>query len=326
MKVIGVCGKSGSGKSTYARKLSRDTKSLLVDVDKIVHELLEVERIRLAIAELVKVDSSFTRKELGNALFSDKQLMNAYNEMLYKEIKLVLDRLLSAAESGGVDVILDWALLPMTKYYDMCTEKHLIKKSLDDRKKSVLKRDDITEEYFQKRENNALQYDEAKFDKVIEMEFKNKGFLAGTFDPLTMGHLDIAMQARKDFDEVIIGIAINPEKRRRFDKDSMQHAILQAARDYNLDNIDCVVYPGFTGEKALELECYTLIRGSRNDTDMAYEKPIADFNKQRFGLDTVYYSPPQHLQDVSSSKIKEMMRNGQSIEGLVPKAVYELVH
>jgi len=328
--IIGVCGKSGSGKSTYARKLSRENGALLIDVDKIVHELLEIERVKKSVVKLLKTDTfiengNINRKALGEILFRDKALMDAYNLAIYAEIEFVLDRMLSAAEGGGVGAIIDWALLPISKYFDMCTERHLIKKSDNDRQKSVLRRDDITEEYFRRRENNSIQYNEKDFDKVIEFEFKSKGFFAGSFDPFTTGHLDIVRQASKDFDSIIVGIAVNSDKMRRFDKDSMQQAILKTAIEYKMKNMECVVYSGLTGDKALEMECYTLVRGLRDDADKLYEQRIASYNKQHFGLDTVYYYSPAHLKDVSSSKIKELMRKNKSIENLVPKAVHDLV-
>jgi len=340
MNIIGVCGKSGSGKSTYARKLSREHGSLLIDVDKIVHELLEIERVKKNIVQLLGtnnfvVGNKIDRKALGALIFNDKSKLDLYNALIYEEIEFVMDRMLSAAAGGGIGVIIDWALLPMSKkYYDMCTEKHLVKKSYGDRRKTVLKRDDITEEYFHQRESSAINFNEKDFDKIIEFEIKNKGFFAGSFDPFTMGHLDIIKQASKDFDSIVIGIAagngkvikgIDPDKRRRFDKDSMQQAILKTALENKIKNIECVVYNGMTGDKALEMNCYTLIRGLRGDADKLYEQRIADYNKQRFGLETVYYYSPAKLKDVSSSRIKELMRENKSIESLVPKAVHDLV-
>ena len=69
-KVIGICGKSGSGKSVYARKLSMEQNALLLDVDKIVHELLAVDRIKADVVGLLKNDSfiengNINRKSLG---------------------------------------------------------------------------------------------------------------------------------------------------------------------------------------------------------------------------------------------------------------------
>ena len=329
-KIIGVCGKSGSGKSTYARKLSRETSSLLIDVDKIVHGILETPRVQANIAALLGTNcfienGKFNRKALGKILFNDKQVMDKYNAMIYAELESGIDMLLSAAQGGGVGAVIDWALLPMSKYYNICTEKHLIKKNDKDRQASVVQRDGITEEYFLEREKNAFKYNENDFDKIIEPVNINKGFFAGSFDPFTMGHLDILQQASKDFDNIVVGIALNPDKLRRFDKDSMRCAILQTAKEYKLNNIDCVVYSGFTGNKALETDCYSLVRGLRNDTDKFYEKPMEDFNKQNFGLETVYYYSPEHLKNVSSSKIKDLMRENKSIERFVPKAVYNLL-
>jgi len=326
MNIIGICGKSGSGKSTYARRLSRERGALLIDVDKVVHELLAVDRVRDNINKLVGTDfKTIDRKALGKILFNNKPLLKEYNQEIYKEIEFVIDRILSSAQGGGVDAVIDWALLPMTKYYDMCTEKHLIKKGTDARKRAVLTRDDIDEEYFDKREEAALEYNEPDFKVVREFDFKSRALFAGTFDPFTMGHLDIVQRASQSFEEVVVGIAVNPEKLRRFDKDSMQHAILKTAKDYQLPNVDCVVYGGLTGEKALEMECYWLVRGVRDDKDMPYEKQIENFNSERFGLKTFYFKSPEHLKEVSSSRVKTLMSEGKPIDKLVPPAVEALV-
>lgn len=295
----------------------------MVDVDKIVHELLEVERIKADVVNLVGVFKN--RKQLGEILFNNKDLMDSYNKLIYKEIEFVIDRMISSAQSGGVDVVIDWALLPWSKYFAMCHEKHLIKKNKEGRWQSVLKRDDITEDYFNLRDKFSIDYNEKDFTSVIEIEFKNKGFFAGSFDPFTMGHLDIVKQSAKNFDSIVVGIAINEDKNRKFDANKMRDAILKTAKDNNLENFDCVVYSNFTGAKALEMECYTLIRGLRNEEDKLYEQRIGGWNRQHFGLGTVYYYSPKNLKGVSSSRVKQLLDKGVSVENLVPKPVYELI-
>jgi len=329
--IIGICGKSGSGKSTYARKLSRERNAILIDVDKVVHDILQNDRVKMDIGGLLGTDKfiengAVNTKSLGSILFNDKNLLNAYNKLIYKEIEFVMDKILSSAKLGGVDAVIDWALLPMSKYYKLCDEKILIKKPDEAREKCVKFRDTVDTEYFKKRDSHALEYNEKDFDKVLELEMKMRGFFAGSFDPFTSGHWNIVEQARKDFDKVVVGIGCNPDKLRRFDRYSMQSAILKTAKEYEFNNVESVIYSGMTGEKAIELECPTLVRGIRNEKDREYEKKVADYNKENYGLQTVYYTAPEWLSDVSSSHVKNLMRKNQCIDGFVPRAVAELIN
>ena len=157
-------------------------------------------------------------------------------------------------------------------------------------------------------------------------KLKKIGLFAGTFDPFTLGHLDIVQQAKNDFNSVIIGVARNrPDKLRKYDRELMKYAIEKSIADTDLQNVNCVVNNSSTGEEALLLGCSSLIRGIRNKEDMIYEQKFADYNKHHFNLNTVFYMSPEHLKNVSSSKVKELLCSNQAIDNLVPRAIYELI-
>ena len=152
-----------------------------------------------------------------------------------------------------------------------------------------------------------------------------KGFFAGSFDPFTNGHLDIVRRASGDFGGVVVGIGENPEKLRSFDRRKMRNAILQSAKESAIESVECVIYPGYTGAVAIEMGCDALIRGVRSDAERAYEENLADWNRAHFGLDTIYYYAPEHLVKLSSTVVRNNLKNRQPIDKLVPSAVSEIV-
>ena len=151
-----------------------------------------------------------------------------------------------------------------------------------------------------------------------------KGFYAGSFDPFTNGHLHIVKLASCVFDEVVIGIGINPAKNRRYDKYIMKNAIDAVLKREGLNNVGCVIYDGYTAKKALDLGCNFLIRGVRNGSDYTYEENIATINKKEFNLDTIYFRAGE-LGNVSSSMVFKELQNGADVSKFVPLEVLKII-
>ena len=152
-----------------------------------------------------------------------------------------------------------------------------------------------------------------------------KGFYAGSFDPFTNGHLAIVKKASKCFEEVIVGIGYNTEKKARIDKNKMKEAIEKTIKEENLSNVQVVLYNGLTVEKAKECGCDILIRGLRNGTDYEYEENISAINEKIAQMDTCYFRAGD-LGYLSSSVVMEIYNAKKSIEHYVPKAVAELLY
>lgn len=164
MKLIGITGKSGSGKTTLAKWMADEMEYFLIDVDEIGHKILDKPEVQEKIMKAfgVKV-SSTNRKELGEIVFNNRDKMKEYSDMTYALMCEEIDELLDSHPY----CIIEWILLPKTKYFDMCNIKLLCKRPYENRLKAVKERDSITDEYFEKREKNSIEYDEDMFDKII---------------------------------------------------------------------------------------------------------------------------------------------------------------
>lgn len=152
---------------------------------------------------------------------------------------------------------------------------------------------------------------------------QNIAFYAGSFDPFTLGHLELVKQASTIFTKVIIGIGVNNEKKRRFDKEKMKEAIKETLKEEKLDNCDAIIYDGFTYEAALSNNSNILIRGLRNETDYLYEEKIAQFNDQ-YGIDTIYLRAG-NLGHVSSSFVYKELLDNKDITSYVSNPIKKLI-
>lgn len=147
---------------------------------------------------------------------------------------------------------------------------------------------------------------------------------AGSFDPFTIGHLNVLMEATHIFDKVIVAIADNLDKKRRIDSQLMLTAIQQTILDLNYDNkIVVMKFKGLIVDLANQENADYLIRGIRNGMDYEYEENMAKINES-LGIKTIYIRAGS-LSHVSSSMVMELYRYGKDISSYVPKPINEAV-
>lgn len=153
----------------------------------------------------------------------------------------------------------------------------------------------------------------------------NVGFYAGSFDPFTNGHLHVISTAAQLFDKVIVGIAVNPKKQRRFDMVLMQKAIEETLAQKGITNVVVISFDNLTGDVALEYNATFLVRGIRNGMDYEYEENMAQINQKDIcGLDTIYVRAGE-LGNVSSSLVMELLKHGKDISKYLPESVLKVV-
>ena len=174
MKIIGITGKSGAGKSTLALLLSKKLNCKHIDIDTIGHEALFQPQILDSLCnklgrEILDEDGSLNRKKVGSIVFSSKDKMNILTDLTWEYMKNVLNDLLSQADNF---IILDWALLPITEYWEKCDTKILVTSDFTQRKNQILERDHISEEYFNIRDSSSIDYSQVKFDYIFENDYQ----------------------------------------------------------------------------------------------------------------------------------------------------------
>lgn len=150
------------------------------------------------------------------------------------------------------------------------------------------------------------------------------GFYAGSFDPFTNGHLHVVKVSAKLFDKVIIGIGINPTKKRRFETDIMLQAIKETLKNEGLSNVAVISYDNLSVTTALEHNCSFLIRGIRNGMDYDFEETLASFNKEVSNLDTIYIRAG-NVGPINSTMIMDLLRNNVDVSKFLPKEIINAI-
>ena len=147
-----------------------------------------------------------------------------------------------------------------------------------------------------------------------------KAFYAGSFDPITNGHLDIIERAAHMFDKLVVGVGINPKKPGLFD--AAERLALVVSACHKIKNIEVTEYHGLTSSCASALKCGVIVRGLRDAQDFGYEMQMAHMNRHlNAKLETVFIPTFQQFSQVSSSLVKEVASLGGDVSGLVPPIV-----
>lgn len=154
---------------------------------------------------------------------------------------------------------------------------------------------------------------------------KTKAIYAGSFDPFTLGHLDIAKRAARFFDEVIIAIGTNTSKSTLFTPDERYELIQTILNEDPVENVSVMLHTGgLTVELAEEQGAQAMIRGLRSVKDMEYEMDIASMNKtQNDKIETVFLMADEKYRFISSSMIKEIAQFDGEMTGMVPPLIAE---
>jgi len=151
-----------------------------------------------------------------------------------------------------------------------------------------------------------------------------RAIFPGSFDPVTNGHLDIIERGCKLFDEIIIGILVNPDKQPVFTVAERQEMLTEVVKDIRQG--DCQVrvdsFSGLLVKYAVAQEANAIVRGIRAISDYEYELQMALMNRRlEPGIETVFMMPAETYSYVSSRLVKEVFQLGGAVTGLVPPLV-----
>ncbi|AWE42213.1 MULTISPECIES: pantetheine-phosphate adenylyltransferase [unclassified Actinobaculum] len=143
----------------------------------------------------------------------------------------------------------------------------------------------------------------------------------GSFDPITLGHMDVIRRARGLFDEVVVAVGANPAKRYLFSAEERCALASEALAD--IPGVRVELLPGLIAEYCRDIGAFAIIRGLRGAADYDEEQAMALMNRHLTGIETVFIMGDTNLGHVASSLVKDVASHGGDISGLVPKNVAE---
>ncbi|MBI2730635.1 MAG: pantetheine-phosphate adenylyltransferase [Sphingobacteriales bacterium] len=142
----------------------------------------------------------------------------------------------------------------------------------------------------------------------------------GTFDPITIGHLDIINRSLDLFDKVVIGIGRNSSKVSMFSEEQRLEWIKEIFK--NEPKVSAVVYEGLTIDCCKKVGAKYILRGIRYVNDFEYEKAIADMNRSLDGhIETIFLTCLPQYTSVASTLVRDVLRNGGDATQFLPDAV-----
>lgn len=155
------------------------------------------------------------------------------------------------------------------------------------------------------------------------MKSEFRVLITGSFDPITVGHLDIIERASKMFDTVYVVMFVNKDKKYMFTEEQRLAFIKKACE--HLPNVIADSSSGMVIDYAVEHDISAIIRGIRGGGDIFYERDMAAFNFGNSGVETLILTSKKEYEGCSSTLVRGILKAGGDPEGLLPECILELV-
>ena len=146
-----------------------------------------------------------------------------------------------------------------------------------------------------------------------------KAVFPGSFDPITLGHTDIIDRALPLFDEIILAIGTNSDKKYMFSLEQRLHFLEKTYKDEA--KVSVMTYKGLTVDFCREQQAKFILRGLRNGMDLEYEKAIGQTNYKMAGIESVFLLTSSGKSHISSTVVRDVIRHGGKYEFMVPDCV-----
>lgn len=148
-----------------------------------------------------------------------------------------------------------------------------------------------------------------------------RALYTGSFDPMTNGHLDIITRSSKMFDELVVGVIVNPNKKPLFTKEERVELIKEVTADLKNVTVEC--FEGLLADYVNRNHFDAVVRGLRATSDFEYEIQMAQMNACLFdkGIESVFLMTSPRYSFISSSMIKEVVALNGCVDGLVPEII-----
>ena len=150
-----------------------------------------------------------------------------------------------------------------------------------------------------------------------------KAVFPGSFDPITIGHEDIIRRGLDLFDEIVVAVGVNADKRYQFSLEERLAFIRATFKDD--PKIKVTTYQGLTVDYCKQINADFILRGLRNPADFEFEKAIAHTNRTLTKIETVFLLTASNKDFISSSIVRDVLRNQGDIIAFVPERAYALI-
>lgn len=145
--------------------------------------------------------------------------------------------------------------------------------------------------------------------------------LPGSYDPFTLGHLDIVLRASRLFDRTVVAVLHNPAKTGLIDADERVELIRESL-PADAGSVEVASWADtLLVDVCHELGADAVVKGLRGSVDLGYERPMALMNRHLEGVETLYLDAAPEWEHVSSSLVKQVAAGGRDVSGLVPRPV-----
>jgi len=142
----------------------------------------------------------------------------------------------------------------------------------------------------------------------------------GTFDPITIGHLDIIQRSLGLFDKLVIGIGRNANKAAMFSEEQRLNWIKEIYKENK--KVEALIYDGLTIDCCKQIDAQFILRGIRYVNDFEYEKAIADMNRSlNHNIETIFLTCLPQYTSVASTLVRDVLRNGGDVAQFLPEVV-----
>lgn len=145
----------------------------------------------------------------------------------------------------------------------------------------------------------------------------------GSYDPVTLGHLALIRHASELYDEVYAVIFVNPDKEYKFSLEDRVKMLMLATDD--LDNVLVSYSDGLVIDYMRDHGIDRIMKGYRNDTDLEYEREMAEWNFSHSGYETELWRCPADIEKISSTQARENFEKGAELDKILPKSVIEFL-
>lgn len=149
---------------------------------------------------------------------------------------------------------------------------------------------------------------------------KKKALFPGSFDPFTAGHLNILRRALTMFDEVLVAIGVNIDKKGFFPTEVKMEIIREATK--GMQGVEVTYYDNLTVDKCRELGIRHIVRGVRNMIDFETERSIADANRKLAPeIETIIIPTAQEFAHISSTAVRDILKHHGDLSLFIPEGV-----